>query len=57
MLRGERVVHRIPGDFANRSARDNERSLEKEEEERRVSCRFLHDIFMRRKFVRDAFCT
>ena len=35
VLRGERVVHGIPGDFANRSTRDNERRRRRR---RNVSC-------------------
>lgn len=55
MLRGERVVHRILGDFANRSAGDNERSLEKEEEERGVSwqifTRYIYETKIRERCV------
>lgn len=42
---GERVVHRIPGDFANRSARDNEEKEEEEEEGRGgIGADFYTDI-------------
>lgn len=42
---GERVVHRIPGDFANRSARDNEeKEVEEEEGRGGIGADFYTDI-------------